>query len=187
MADVAFATGDALRRAGIAAVLTGGACANFYSDGEYQSFDTDFVLARPSSTKDIDTALMGLGFVRKGDRYVHPLARYYVEFPSGPLGIGQDSEIRPVWRSRGGARTLALSPTDACRDRLAAFYHWKDRQALSAAVGIAVRNRVSLAKVHFWSQREGHPEGYDTFLSELRQARMAKRQRGKVRRTPSEG
>jgi len=178
LADVAFATGDALRRAGIPAVLTGGACANFYSDGDYQSFDTDFVLTRPSPTKDVDSALAGLGFKRKGDRYVHPLARFYVEFPIGPLGIGQDSRIRPVWRSHKGAKTLALSPTDACRDRLAAFYHWKDRQALAAAVGIAVRKRVNLSKVRSWSRREGHPKAYDVFLSELHQARMARRRRG---------
>lgn len=52
LADVAVATGDALRRAGIRAVLTGGACANLYSGGVYQSFDSDFVLAGRCSTKD---------------------------------------------------------------------------------------------------------------------------------------
>ncbi len=183
LADVAVAVGDALRRAGIRAVLTGGACANLYSDGVYQSFDADFVLAGPCATKDLDRALATLGFVRKGDRYVHRLVPFFVEFPSGPLGIGRDLSIRPVWRARRAAKTLALSATDACRDRLAAFYFWNDRQSLAAAVAIAVRHRVGFAKVRTWSRSEGHPEGYTIFLAELRRARMARPRRGKPGRT----
>lgn len=45
----------------------------------------------------------------------------------------------------GRGRTLALSPTDACRDRLAAFYHWSDRGGLAAAVAIAQRHRVNMS------------------------------------------
>lgn len=41
---MALAAGDGLRRAGIRAVLTGGACANLYSGGAYESVDADFVL-----------------------------------------------------------------------------------------------------------------------------------------------
>ncbi len=77
LADVAVATGDALRRAGIRAVLTGGACANLYSGGVYQSSDADFVLAGHCSTKDVDRALAALGFTREGDRYVHRLVAFY--------------------------------------------------------------------------------------------------------------
>lgn len=184
LADVAVATGDALWRAGIRAVLTGGACANLYSGGAYQSFDADFVLAGPCSTKNLDRALATLGFVRKGDRYVHRLTPFFVEFPSGPLGIGRDLSILPVWRRRGAAKTLALSATDACRDRLAAFYHWNDLQSLAAAVAIAVRNRVAFAKVRSWSRSEGQPEGYIKFLAELRRVRTAGRRRKRIGRTP---
>jgi hypothetical protein len=65
--------------------------------------------------------------------------RFFVEFPVGPLGIGRDLAVKPVQiRIGGGARRIrALSATDCCRDRLAAFYHWNDRQSLDAAVDIA--------------------------------------------------
>jgi hypothetical protein len=179
LADVAVATGDALRRAGIRAVLTGGACANLYSGGVYQSSDADFVLEGHCSTNDVDRALSTLGFAREGDRYVHRLISFFVEFPSGPLGIGRDLRIRPVLRSRRAAKTLALSATDACRDRLAAFYFWNDLQSLAAAVAIAVRNRVAFAKVRAWSRSEGHPDGYAVFLAELRRRRAARRPRKK--------
>lgn len=171
LTDVAIATGDALRRTGIRAVLTGGACANLYSKGTYQSSDADFVLTRECGLENLDRALAPLGFVRKGTRYVHQLVPFFVEFPTGPLGIGQDLGIKPVWRSRGSAKTLALSATDACRDRLAAFYHWNDQQSLGAAVAIALHHHVSFAKVRSWSAKEGHTKGYGAFLAELRRAR----------------
>jgi hypothetical protein len=176
------AVGDALRRAGIRAVLTGGACANLYTRGAHISLDADFVLVEPCTTDDLDRALSDLGFERRQDRYVHGRVPFVVEFPRGPLGIGEDFRIRPVWLRRRGARTLALSATDACRDRLAAFYHWADRQSLAVAVRIASRNRVSLAKIRTWSRSEGHLESYRVFLEERARARSAPRRRRLVRK-----
>jgi len=96
------------------AVLTGGACANLYSGGAYQSMDADFILSGSPALEDLNHALNALGFRRRGDRYVHPRVPFFVEFPRGPLGIGQDVQIRAVWRVRRGAKTLALSATDSC-------------------------------------------------------------------------
>lgn len=182
LADVAVAAGDALRRAGIRAVLTGGACANLYTRGAHLSHDADFVLVEPCTTDDLERALSDLGFERRRDRYVHPRVPFLVEFPRGPLGIGEDLRIRPVWLRRRGARTLALSATDACRDRLAAFYHWADRQSLAVAVSIALRNRVSFAKIRSWSRSEGQLEGYRVFLAERARARSAPRRRRLARK-----
>lgn len=176
LGDVAVAVGDALRRAGIRAVLTGGACAHLYSGGTYLSRDADFVLGAPCRREDLDRAMATVGFKRDRDRYVHAVVPFFVEFPRGPLGIGEDVHIRPVWRTRRSAKTLALSATDACRDRLAAFYHWNDRQSLIVAVAIALRHRIAFAKVREWSRREGHLGEYSAFLGALRRAR-ATRQR----------
>lgn len=78
------------------------------------------------------------------------------------------------------ARALVLSPTDSCRDRLAAFYHWNDRQSLEVAVAIARRNRVNMAAIRRWSIAEGAARGFDEFLAELKGAR---RPRSRQRRT----
>lgn len=177
LADAAVLVGDALRRAGVRAVLTGGACASLHSAGAVTSADVDFVLLAPSTTETLDEALAPLGFRRRGDRYVHDATSFFVEFPRGPLGIGEDFRVRPVWRARRGARTLALSATDSCRDRLAAFYHWSDRQSLASAVAIARRGGVTISKVRAWSRREGHETGYAVFASELARARRAHRSR----------
>lgn len=177
LAGVAVSVGDALRRAGIRAVLTGGACASLYAAGAYQSLDADFVLVGACATEDLDRALATLGFARDRDRYVHPRVPFFVEFPRGPLGIGEDFRIRPVWKRRRKARTLALSATDSCRDRLAAFYHWNDRQALATAVAIAVHERVTLARVREWSRAEGQSKAFAVFLAELARLRKAVRRR----------
>src|SRR5262249_50893794 len=153
---------------GIRAVLTGGACAHIYSGGAHQSLDADFVIVGACTSEGLDRALASLGFKRVRDRYVHPRVPFFVEFPRGPLGIGEDFRIRPVWVKRGAARTLAISATDACRDRLDAFYHWNDRQSLAAAVAIAVRSTVVLRKVREWSRKERQLERYAIFLAELR-------------------
>lgn len=158
-------------------MLTGGACANLYSDGVYQSMDADSVLSGSPTVEELGRALAPLGFRRRGGRYVHERVPFFVEFPRGPLGIGEDIRVRAVWRSRRGAKTLALSATDSCRDRLAAYYHWSDRQGLASAVAIALRHRVALRRIREWSRREGHPEGYAMFLAELERSRRSRRRR----------
>lgn len=170
LAAVAITVGDALRRHGIRAVLTGGACASLYTRGTYQSVDVDFIVSGPVTQAALDAAMGSVGFRRRRDRYVHPRLPFYVEFPRGPLAVGRDYRIRPVERARGRARTLALSATDSCRDRLAAFYHWGDRQSLEVAVAIAARNPINLAAIRRWSARERSAGLFEEFILELRRA-----------------
>ena len=176
LAEVAAVVAGALRRAGIGAVLTGGACSTLYSAGAYQSQDLDFVIRSGGTRVSLDGAMASIGFARRSDRYIHSTSPFYVEFPRGPLAIGDDFDIRPVQLRVGGGMTLALSATDACRDRLAAFYHWSDRGSLAAAVAIAVRRRIDRAAVRHWSRAEGFEERFEEFRAELAQATRERRQ-----------
>ena len=65
----------------------------------------------------------------------------------------------------------ALSATDSCRDRLAAFYHWNDRQSLEVAVHIARRQKVNLRKIRQWSEQEDHLEQFEEFQRRVRYRR----------------
>jgi len=167
LATVALAVGGVLRRHGISAVLTGGACASLHTDGSYVSKDADFVIRGAVRQAALDSALGELGFERQRDRYVHPRVRFYLEFPPGPLAIGSDLDIQPIEVDGGTGPALVLSPTDSCRDRLAAFYHWHDRQSLRLAVSIARAHPVNLQAIERWSQAEGSLEAYREFLGEL--------------------
>lgn len=171
--EVAAVVSGALEKHGVEAVLTGGACASLWSGGRYSSLDLDFVVTAPASRRAQSDALASVGFVREGDRYVHPLVRFWVEFPRGPLAIGSDLSVRPVDIVLGRRRVRGLSATDSCRDRLAAFYFWSDRQSLEVAVWIAQRNGVDLKGIRAWSRAEGHEAAYEEFLGTLRRAKTA--------------
>jgi hypothetical protein len=164
---VAAVVGQALRQQGIDAVLTGGGCATIYSGGAYHSHDLDFIVRSGGNKAALDTALASVGFRRDHDRYVHAATPYFVEFPRGPLSIGDDTAIRPVQLRIAGRTIAALSATDSCRDRLAAFYHWSDRQSLSSAIEIAARQRVRVTLIRTWSEREGAAGRFAEFESAL--------------------
>lgn len=168
---VAVTVGAALASRGIRAVLTGGACAGIYSGGLYSSQDVDFVLEGPVELPKLDAVMASLGFARSGNRYVHPESPFWVEFPRGPLGVGADLDVQPVSLRSSNRTTLALSPTDSCRDRLAAFFHWSDRQSLAVAVEIAHRNAVDLARIKRWSASEGHQARFEEFEREIERRR----------------
>lgn len=163
--------GEALATRGIRAVLTGGACAGIYSGGLYSSQDVDFVLEGRVDPAKLDAVMASLGFSRSGNRYVHPESPFWIEFPRGPLGVGADLKVRPVPLRSSDGTTLALSATDSCRDRLAAFFHWSDRQSLAVAVEIAHRHEVDLARIRRWSESEGHRTRFEEFERELERRR----------------
>ena len=169
--EVALTVGAALDRHGVKAVLTGGACASIHSAGEYTSLDLDFVVTNQTTQPTLDMALGDVGFSRSGDRYLHPDTQFWVEFPRGPLAVGGDYKIRPTTlRGKAGSATV-LSATDSCRDRLAAFYHWNDRQSLEVAVHIARRQKVNLRKIRQWSAQEDHLEQFEEFHGRVRDRR----------------
>lgn len=175
--QVAAAVAKALSEAGIRAVLTGGACATIYSGGAYQSEDLDLILDSSPKQKALDAAMATIGFVRRRDTYDHPETRFFVEFPPGPLSIGSDVTIKPAVVPIAGVPVTLLSATDSCRDRLAAFYHWKDRQSLEAAIAVAVRNPIDLDLTRSWSAEEGAAKGFEEFEKAVRKARASRRRR----------
>lgn len=169
--EVAARVSGALERYGVSAALTGGACASLWSGGRHSSLDLDFIVTAPATRRALEGAMASVGFVRDGDRYVHSDVRFWVEFPRGPLAIGSDLSIRPVEIRLGRRRVRGLSATDSCRDRLAAFYFWSDRQSLQVAIWIALQNRVDSRRVREWSIEEGHETAFEEFAAALKRAR----------------
>jgi len=55
-----------------------------------------------------------------------------------------------------------LSPTDCVKDRLAAFYHWNDRQCLQQAVWVAQERAIDWKEIEWWSRREGKRKEHST-------------------------
>ena len=88
--DVCYAVCTALDNIGTTVVLTGGSAATFYAPAAYQSRDADFVITmRGDASRGIE-AMARLGYSQEGSVYVHESNRYTVDFPRGPLAIGEE-------------------------------------------------------------------------------------------------
>ena len=165
--DVAFEVCTVLDRIGTTAVLSGGAAATLYAPEAIQSFDLDFVLTVYGTSSRAAGALETLGFSLQGQHYEHASNPFLLEFPPGPLAIG-DKLITRWTTLREQDRVLhVISATDSCRDRLAAFYHFGDRSALDQALAVqhAQASSVDLDVVRKWSEREGHAERCAEFMA----------------------
>jgi hypothetical protein len=60
-----------------------------------------------------------------------------------------------------------LSCTDCVKDRLAHYYHWKDRQCLDQAVMVAAVSAVDLEEIERWSRHEGMEEEFQQIRAML--------------------
>ena len=112
----------------------------------------------------LPAAMASLGFRRSGRHYRHPECRHlFVEFPPGPLALGEDTRIKPLERDLGGVVMKILSPTDCIRDRLASYIHFKSRDSLEQALLVGRAQPFDLHKVKSWCESEGSPETFVEF------------------------
>jgi hypothetical protein len=163
---------DALSKSGIDAILVGGAVVSIYSKNEYLSFDLDFITH--AYKKDINVAMQSIGFIPVGRHYTHPKTKLFVEFPSPPLAIGDERiESWATRRTKLGTIFL-LAPTECVMDRLAAYFHWNDKQGLDQALVVASQNPVNLRRIKKWSIKESRGDEYSEFERLLKKKRSLK-------------
>ena len=145
---------------GINVVLTGGACVTIYSGNRYQSLDIDFIDNGATPRRQLKQVLKMIGFAEYQRYFRHPDTRYFLEFPAGPLAVG-NAPAGCIAALKFPSGTLRLlSPTDCVKDRLAAYYHWKDRQSLEQALLVARRRSIDLKEIQRWSGQEGMAAEY---------------------------
>lgn len=154
---------QALADAGIKVTLTGGACVAIWSGGAYESVDLDFVEQGLVSRREIRSVLTGLGFSERHRYFKHPGADVVIEFPSGPLAVGNEPVGDVVEQQLPTGLLRLLSPTDCVKDRLSAWFHWDDRQALDQALLVSKAQRIDMADIRRWSKAEGRLEAFDVF------------------------
>ena len=156
-----------LREHKIDAVLVGGSVVSIYTSNKYESNDLDFIA--PAAHKKIVQAMSELDFRAQGKDFVHPKTSFTVEFPTGPIGIGDDQPVTPEGHlTVDGVTIVMLSPTQSVMDRLAWFFFSNDRQCLDQAIWIAEKHPINIEQVKAWSKRERHEEKFQVFLNRLR-------------------
>ena len=161
-----------LKKHGIHAVLSGGACVSIYTENKYQSYDLDFIENVSTKRKTLRTVLEKIGFSEKNRYFIHPDTEFYIEFPPGPLSIGDEPVKDIETREFSTGELQLISPTDCVKDRLAAYYHWNDKQSLEQAVLIAKNHLIDLNEIHRWSRHEDKEAEYERIKERFIEAQL---------------
>ncbi|MNJ96835.1 hypothetical protein D3C87_145680 [compost metagenome] len=171
--ELAAVITKALAEKSISATLVGGAVVSIYSENQYESKDLDFI--SPAEHKKIGAVMEDLGFQREGQNFVHDKTALTVEFPTGPIDIGDRVPVKPEGKIKVGKTIVVLlSPTQSVMDRLAWFYFNNDRQCLDQAIMVSLKQTVDLAEVKKWSIEEGQEDKFEIFLKLLNNQRKKK-------------
>jgi hypothetical protein len=160
-----------LEEAGIYSVLVGGAVVAIYTEGIYKSGDLDIV---PDDFKrgELEKVLAGIGFHPSRSRYYkHESCKHLVlEFPKGPVELGEEFPVIPDEIEWNGKIIRLLSPTDCVKDRLAGYIHWGARDCFEQALLVCKRQntRIDFANIEKWCEREGGMRSFHELIKALR-------------------
>jgi hypothetical protein len=166
-AELAAYIETSLQAENIHVVLSGGSAVSFYSSNKYVSKDLDLINTSFAKRSKIKSVMAEMGFHEQGRYFGNPETPYFIEFPDGPLSVGDEpvKEINEFVLATGTLRVL--SPTDCVKDRLCAFYFWNDQQGLAQAVLVVQSQSVDLKEIKRWSKAEGKEREYEIFKKQL--------------------
>jgi hypothetical protein len=167
LGELAAYVSSHLRNNGIRAILSGGACVSIYSENRYQSFDLDFIENIASTRMRLKDVMEKIGFTEYNRYYKNPDTQFFVEFPPGPLSVGDEPAGKPFEISLDTGTLLLLSPTDCVKDRLSGYFHWNDKPCLDQAVLVAQKNPVEINEIERWSKNEGKADEFAKIKSLL--------------------
>jgi hypothetical protein len=150
-----------LKEKGITVILSGGLSVSIYSSGKYVSKDIDLVNVYSVRRREIIDVMNDIGFNEVGRYFKHPKSKYIVEFPPGPLTVGEEpiKQVNEISCSTGLLKVI--SPTDCIKDRLAAYFHWGDRQCLSQAIMVADQQDIDIQEISRWADGEGKLQEFE--------------------------
>ena len=172
MAELAAYVCSALEKNGIDTVLSGGCCVEIYSNSRYISDDIDLIDRFNGGHRKIKEVMESIGFKEYSIKryFVHKDTKYFIEFPRGPLGVG-DEVVKKIENLEMDTGILKLlSPTDCIKDRLAGFYYWDDMQNLEQAVMVALENDFDIEDIERWSNKEGELEKFEIFKKKWKES-----------------
>jgi hypothetical protein len=166
-AELATYVQSHLQTKGITVILSGGAAVAIYTVNKYVSADIDLVDVNFAGRKKIIAAMKEIDFSEKNRYFIHPDTKHIVEFPPGPLSIGEEpvKHINEIKFSTGILRVI--SATDCVKDRLAAYYFWNDQQSLAQAILVAKSSRISMSEIKRWSQTTRNMKEFKIFQEKL--------------------
>ena len=160
-----------LQSHGIEVVLVGGLAVEIYTDNLYLTKDIDMVNTNYSAPKAIHRAMAELGFHKRGRVYENDTTDITVEFPPGPLSVGDQLIKETTQQTVANKSVPILTVRDVVKDRLAAYIHWQDRQSLIQAATILIKHQRDPVEFKAFCEHEGTSADYGLFQDLYRRAR----------------
>jgi len=159
---------DSLEKQRVKVVLSGGSVVSFYSSDKYVSKDLDLINVNFAKRRLIKAVMEEIGFQERGRYFINLETSFFVEFPNGPLSVGEEpvKEIDEFELATGTLRII--SATDCVKDRLCAYYFWNDQQGFAQAVLVTKSQNVDLKEIERWSKVEGKLAEFLVFKSKLK-------------------
>ncbi len=126
----------------------------------YLTKDIDMVNTNYQKPKVLHAAMAELGFRKQGRVYVNDTTEITVEFPPGPLSVGDEMIQQSTIVQLGDGYIPIMVVEDVVKDRLAAFIHWQDHQSLVQAVAVILNHDLRVEDFSAFCQREGSAGSY---------------------------
>ena len=169
--ELAAIVANHLKQQGIEVVLVGGLAVEIYTENLYLTKDIDMVNTNYKKPQELRDAMSKLGFQKQGRVFVHSTTDITVEFPTGPLSVG-DELVTKTTMAKGEIPILDTS--DVIKDRLAAYIHWRDKQSLVQAIVLLLKHPTNRKMLKAFCDREGGDEVY-LMLEDLRKSAKAQK------------
>lgn len=170
--ELAAILAEHLQQHGIEVVLVGGLAVEIYTENLYLTKDIDMVNTNYKKPSYLHKVMGELGFQKHGRIYKNTTTSITVEFPPGPLAVGNNlvTSTTVAKTKRGDIPILRVK--DVVIDRLAAFIHWQDRQSLIQAVGVMLKHNLLPKDFDSFLTKEGdelHNELFDALFQRAQQ------------------
>ena len=170
--ELAAIVADHLRQRGITVVLVGGLAVEIYSENLYLTKDIDMIDMSYQAPAVLGQAMAEIGFSKQGRIYINDTTDICVEFPSGPLSVGEQLITETtVFKSHAGEIPI-LFPKDVIKDRLAAYFHWQDKPSLVQAVAVMTKHPIELNELKSFCQNENKENELDLIQQLLNSAKQ---------------
>lgn len=170
--ELAAIVADHLKQRGISVVLVGGLAVEIYSENLYLTKDIDMIDISYQEPAVLGRAMSEIGFSKQGRVYVNDTTDIGVEFPSAPLSVGERLITETtVFESNVGEIPI-LFAKDVIKDRLAAYFHWQDKQSLVQAVAVMIKHPISLDELKSFCQNESKENEFDLIQQLLHSAKQ---------------